>query len=237
MVLFKKAFLLFVLSLVAIFAWSSNHQQLKQQLQNTLDFNINSIVNSPIEGIYQLNTERGIFYASTDGKYVMQGRIYNAEAGMRDETEAALKAFRLNGVKQFVSDAIEFKAENEKYAVTVFTDTSCGYCQRMHEQMSEYNNMGITVRYLAFPRAGLASKEFDDLVSVWCAEDPKKALTMVQAGKPVKASSCDNSIDEQFRLGQQIGVNGTPNIILPDGRIIAGYQSATELMMSLTTPG
>ncbi|KMT63691.1 thiol:disulfide interchange protein [Catenovulum maritimum] len=236
MVLFKKALMLLVLPLVTIFALANSHQQLQQKLQNALEWQINSIVNSPIEGIYQLDTERGIFYASADGKYLMQARIYNVEAGMRDETEAALKAVRLNGVKRFVGDAIEFKADNEKYAVTVFTDLSCAYCQRMHEQMSEYNSIGITVRYLAFPSAGLSSQGFDDLISVWCAKDPKHAMTLAQAGKPIAANSCKNSIEEQFRFGQQIGINGTPNIILPDGSIIAGYQSASELLMTLTTP-
>lgn len=44
---------------------------------------------------------------------------------------------------------IEFKAPNEKYAITVFTDITCGYCVRLHSQIKEYNDLGITVRYLA----------------------------------------------------------------------------------------
>lgn len=49
---------------------------------------------------------------------------------------------------------IEYKAANEKYVVTVFTDITCGYCVRLHSQMKEYNDLGITVRYMAFPRQG-----------------------------------------------------------------------------------
>lgn len=229
--------MLFVLSLVAVFAVADNHQQLQQKLQEVMGWEVNSIVDSPIDGIYQLNTERGIFYASADGKYLMQARIYNVNEGMRDETEAALTGVRAEGVKRFASDVIEFKAENEKYAVTVFTDISCGYCRRLHEQIGQYNDLGITVRYLAFPRAGLSGKGFDDLVSVWCAKDPKNAMTMAKAGKSVETASCENSIADQFRFGQQIGVNGTPNIILPDGGMIPGYQPAPQLLMALQAAG
>ncbi len=48
----------------------------------------------------------------------------------------------------------------EKHVITVFTDITCGYCHKLHEQMADYNALGITVRYLAFPRqAGQRCRE------------------------------------------------------------------------------
>jgi len=202
-----------------------------------MGWKVNSIADAPVDSLYQLNTERGIFYASKDGKYLMQARIYNIDAGMRDETEAAMSSIRVEGIKQFDSDVIEFKAKNEKYVVNVFTDISCGYCRRLHEQMGEYNERGITVRYLAFPRAGLQGGTFNDMVSIWCAADQQEAMTQAKAGESVDLARCENSIAEQYRFGQKVGVNGTPFIVLPNGNLIPGYQPAAALLQTLQSAG
>ena len=148
-------------------------------------------------------------------------------------TEQAMTSLRIEGVAQFDEKAIEFKAKNERYVVNVFTDISCGYCQKLHNEIAQYNDLGITVRYLAFPRAGLGSQSYDELVAVWCAKDPKEALTVAKSGGHVTQSQCANSVAEQYSLGQRIGVAGTPYIVLPDGSLIGGYQPAYQLIQSL----
>ncbi|MDC9435736.1 thioredoxin fold domain-containing protein, partial [Clostridioides difficile] len=55
-------------------------------------------------------------------------------------------------------EMIVYKAPDEKHVITVFTDITCGYCHKLHEEMKDYNALGITVRYLAFPRQGLESQ-------------------------------------------------------------------------------
>jgi thiol:disulfide interchange protein DsbC len=99
--------------------------------------------------------------------------------------------------------------------------------------MSEYNDAGITIRYLAFPRAGLTSQTYTDMVSVWCSKDQQNALTNAKAGDDVDTAKCANTVAEQFKFGQKIGVNGTPNIVLPDGSLIPGYQPAPRLLEAL----
>ena len=50
---------------------------------------------------------------------------------------------------------IVYKAPNEKHSITVFTDISCGYCRKLHRELNDLLDAGITVKYLAFPRGGL----------------------------------------------------------------------------------
>ena len=225
-----------VKSLVAVIALSAafasnadNYDQVKQKLQASLSLSILSIADAPVPGLIQVNTDRGLFYASEDGKYFMRANIYNLDAQMRNETEVALTSIRLDGLKDFADDVIEFKAENEKYVVNVFTDITCGYCRKLHNEIAEYNDAGITVRYLAFPRGGLNSAGYQDMVSVWCAEDKQDAMTTAKAGSKVANSTCANSVAEQYRFGQRVGVTGTPNIILSNGTVIPGYQPAKVL--------
>jgi len=95
-----------------------------------------------------------------------------------------------------------------------------------HKEVPKLNNAGITVRYLMYPRAGPGSPTFIKSVSVWCADDQKKAIGMAKEGGVLEAKTCDNPVLEQFKLGQQIGVTGTPTLILENGKILPGYLPA-----------
>jgi thiol:disulfide interchange protein DsbC len=216
----------------------------KNKVQKMLGMTVSSIGDAPVPGLLQVVTEKGLFYISKDAKYFLQARIYNLDEGMRNETEITLGDIRLGGMSDFQDSMIEYKAEKEKFVVSVFTDITCGYCQKLHNQMDEYNDLGITVRYLAFPRGGKQSPSYKGMASVWCAEDPQEALTEAK-GNPSKAianskngdrvenKSCATKVAQQYAFGLRIGVSGTPNIVMPDGSMIPGYQPPQQLVQAL----
>lgn len=232
---------LLIASAAFLFASSSTIAQvksdsldaLKAKLSQTIGLEVTAIGDAPVKGLYQVNTNRGLFYVSEDGTYFLQARIYNIDEGMRNETEATLSGIRMDGIGQFDDSAIVFKAKNEKSVITVFTDITCGYCRKLHNEIGEFNDMGITVKYLAFPRQGLASSNYNDMVSVWCAKNPQAALTDAKSGTKVSSTVCENQVAAQYEFGQQVGVSGTPNIILPDGSMIPGYQPAKAIAQQL----
>lgn len=208
-------------------------KRVTDKIETILQMGVKKVTDSPLPGMYQVVTERGLFYVSHDAKYFVQGRVFNLDEGMRNETEEALSGLRLDGMKAFQNDMIEFKAENEKYAVAVFTDITCGYCRKLHNEMAEYNKRGITVRYLAFPRGGPNSQSFSDMESVWCAKDKQEAMNLAKAGDSIAKTECANKVRDQYLFGQQIGVTGTPAMILADGSIVPGYQPAGQLEQAL----
>jgi thiol:disulfide interchange protein DsbC len=210
-----------------------NYGQVKAKLQASLGMQVSSIGDAPVSGLLQVMTEKGLFYTSEDGKYLLQARIYNIEDGMRNVTEEALGSVRLGGLKEFKDAFIEYKADKEKYVVNIFTDITCGYCRKLHNEMDQYNALGITVRYLAFPRGGVNSNSFTDMVSVWCADDKQEAMNNAKAGGTVANKNCETKVAEQYAFGQRIGVNGTPNIIMPNGSVIPGYQPPKQLEEAL----
>ncbi|MGJ8679869.1 bifunctional protein-disulfide isomerase/oxidoreductase DsbC [Paraglaciecola sp.] len=212
---------------------AEDYTAVKNKISRTLQLEVMSVTPAPIDGLLQVMTERGLFYTSLDGGYFVQGRIYNLDEGMRNETEEALTGARLAGLESFKESVIEYKADNEKYVVNVFTDITCGYCRKFHNEMQDYNDLGITVRYLAFPRAGLGAKSFYDMVSVWCADNPNKAMDDAKGGTEVASKTCNSKIPEQYSFAQQMGVNSTPNIVLPNGALIKGYQPAAQLEQAL----
>lgn len=133
------------------------NDMLKQKIQSTLGLEVNSITASPVEGLYQAITNRGVLYITADGSKLIHGNIYDLNNQMNNLTEKALAGPRLDMLKEFESKMLVYKAKDEKHVVTVFTDITCGYCRKLHREMKDYNDLGITVRYLAYPRQGVPS--------------------------------------------------------------------------------
>ena len=215
--------------------------RVKAKLSNSLGFKVASIKPSPMAGIVEVITDQGLFYASADGNFLLHGKMYGLGENVSNLTEESLAQVRVDGMEKFSDAMIVFPAKNEKHVVTVFTDITCGYCRKMHEQIEDYNDKGITVRYLAYPRAGVKdrtgqySQGFKDLRSIWCHEDPQQALTKAKTGSNVAARICDKPIEDEFNFGRQIGVSGTPAIVLANGMMVPGYQDPSKLFMLLET--
>lgn len=208
---------------------------LKGKLEGKLGLTITKIEETPVPGIALIISTQGLFYSSYDGDYFIQGKLYSIKSKVTDLAEQSLSKIRLKGLEKFKDDMIVFKAKNEKYVVSVFTDITCGYCRKMHKEMDGYNNLGITFRYLAYPRSGIKDQAGNDssgykkLRSVWCADNPKEAMTNAKNNRDVDYKTCDNTIEEQFSFGRQVGVNGTPAIILSNGMMVPGYQPPEQL--------
>lgn len=230
--------LILMVSLVCIstlaLAQETQYKVANDKLENLLGLEVADIKPSPINGLLEVLTDRGLFYVSEDGKFFVQGRVFNIDERMQNETELALSSVRLEGIKRFEDSMIEFKAKDEKFKVTVFTDITCGYCRKLHNEIESYNKAGITVQYLAFPRAGLNSQPYQDMVSVWCSEDQQSALTEAKNGSSVRSKECNGEkVAQQYKFGQQVGVSGTPAIVFENGTMVPGYQPAGQLLKAL----
>jgi thiol:disulfide interchange protein DsbC len=134
-------------------------------------------------------------------------------------------------------DMIIYEAEGERKAtITVFTDVDCPYCRKLHAEIAEMNRLGIAVRYLAYPRTGLLdsstglpTETTTKMISTWCAEDRKAMLTSAKRGGDIPVIECDSPVEEQYQLGREVGVTGTPALVLEDGTILPGYVPAATL--------
>jgi len=199
----------------------------------TLELSVTSINPSAVDGLYEVLTDRGVYYVSKNAQFLVHGNIYNLDQQMENVTEKSLTALRQDRLKAFEKDMIIYKAQDEKHVITVFTDTSCGYCQKLHAEMADYNNLGITVRYLAFPRGGVNSNAYNTMVSIWCADDPKSAMDNAKSRKQIEPKSCENSVNAQHELGQLFGVTGTPALVLENGALQPGYLPAARLLQLL----
>lgn len=186
-------------------------------------FKSEDITPSRIPGLFQLKYGPNVFYMSADGRYIVRGDVIDVTQGT-NVTEVERKKARIDAIDSLGEDSmIVFSPEEVKGTITVFTDITCPYCAKLHQEVGQLNESGVKVRYLAFPRVGVPSSVADDMASVWCADNPRKALTEAKAGLGVDPKDCPNPVNEHYNIGNMVGVNGTPTIILEDGSLIGGY--------------
>jgi thiol:disulfide interchange protein DsbC len=195
--------------------------------------NIRLIKESPIAGFKEVVVDGKVLYVSSDGKYLLQGSLIDmaARKNITEASEAVQRKALLAAVPN--NRKISFAPAAPKYRVTVFTDIDCGFCRKMHSQISEYNKLGIAVDYLFFPRAGIGSESFQKAVNVWCAPNRNVALTMAKNDRILPKKNCTNYVTMDYKLGLQAGVDGTPAVYTASGAVIGGYLSPEDMLKTL----
>ncbi len=192
---------------------------------------------APFPGFREVLVSGQVLYVSDDGRYLIQDQPYDIQARRPASSTALLqhRKEKLDGIAK--GDRIIFAAAQPRHTITVFTDIECGYCRKLHQDVPELNRMGISVEYVAFPRMGLGSKDYTDMISVWCAVDRRKALTSAKEGEPVAPKNCTNPVAMQYTLGQQVGVSGTPAIFAAEGTQLGGYITPAQMKQALDKLG
>lgn len=191
---------------------------------------------SPVTGVYEFSRDSQIAYASSDGRYVIVGDMFDldSDANISETRRRTIRARILETVPE--TEMLVYAPKAPKYTITVFTDIDCGYCQRMHSQMAEYNRLGIGVRYLFYPRSGPGSDSWQKAERVWCSPNRNDALTRSKRGEKVTSPNCPTeAIARDYELGRKMALDGTPAIILASGEMLPGYTPPGQLMNYLKT--
>ena len=193
---------------------------------------------TPVTGIFRVKIGSDYVYLTANGQYAFAGSLVDLSTG-ENLTEARRNRDRLEVLSGFpADDFLLFPAEGEERArVLVFTDTTCPYCRKLHQEVPALREAGVTVAYIPFPRGGENSPGYRDLRSVWCAEDRPRAFDVAtgQAEGQLGAGDCSaaTAVDAGYRLGVQLGVRGTPTIVLPSGSALPGYVNARGVLARL----
>ncbi len=208
---------------------AAQFDKIKERMTKELGQTPTSIASSPIKGLYEVVIGPEVYYMTQDARYIFRGDLLDmqSKANLTDAKRDGARLAALDAIGE--KNMIVFAPKETKHTITVFTDIDCGYCRKLHSEMAEYNNLGIKVRYMAYPRAGIPSESYNKAVSVWCADDRKKAMTAAKVSGSITAKTCDNPVAKEFELGQALGVNGTPALVLENGKIYPGYAPAKQL--------
>lgn len=228
--------LLFFSSLLMTFTVSAdevgNAEKLKQALAKSMpNVKATRISATPVEGLYEVIVGSQVVYMSVDARYMIEGDLFDLKT-KRNVSEEAKSTIRLAAIEKLGADnMLVYKPEKVKNTITVVTDIDCPYCRRLHNEIPDYMKNEVQVRYIFMPLKGAA--DMKKTVSVWCSDDQQTALDTAKSGGNVEEKTCDNPINDHLVLARELGVRGTPAILLEDGRLLPGYVPVDKLVAEI----
>ena len=183
------------------------------------------------DNFHEIIINKQIYYATNDGKYLIVGNVINLNT-KESITENTKMNQRLSIIDSIdMKNYMIFKPKKTDHILTIFTDTSCPYCQKLHNEIPDLLENNIEIRYVLFSRNGNDVDAYQQLVSAWCSADKVDALEDLFAGDILDdISDCENPIARNFDYAGSLSVEGTPTIFLEDGRIIPGYQNYKNIL-------
>lgn len=208
-------------------------EQLAEQLPG---IEASDISESAIPGMYEIAVGSNVAYVTSDGRYLLQGDLYDlsTRANLTEERRSRARVSMLAGVDSDSMIIFSPKDGEVKHTITMFTDIDCGYCRQFHSGIDRVNALGIEVRYLFYPRTGPDTESWAKADKVWCAENRSEAFTVAQLGGPVPEEICEGTpVNGHWDLGHLVGVRGTPAIYNETGAQVGGYLPPDTLLERL----
>ena len=197
-----------------------------------------SLDDSVVDGLYAVSIGSEVIYVSKDGKFLIRGEIYDLQNSV-NVTEEKRVLGRLDVMQSLDEETmIIYEPEKIKHTITIFTDIDCGYCRKFHQQIGDYLDLGIRVRYLSFPRTGPDTESWEKAQSVWCSKNRQDSLDRAKQGKNIDSVFCfDSPVEKHYNLGSVFNISGTPTIVTEKGKVIVGYLPPESLLFRLTEEG
>jgi thiol:disulfide interchange protein DsbC len=242
----KTSNLRFGIALSAVFFFSGNQAVADEEVSAELQkvratvsdmfsgIDAEDIFASEVDGWYTIRRGAIVAYISADGRYLLQGDLIDLEnsVNLSEESRNGSRIKTLAGVSN--EQLIVFTPEHVRHSISVFTDIDCSFCRRLHSQIDEYLAEGIEVRYFLYPRSGPATPSWSKAEDVWCADDRNSAITLAKLDQTFPKHACDASIiNTHYAMGQDVGLRGTPAIVLEDGTLFSGYLPPKQLSAAI----
>ncbi len=233
-----KPLLLLLLLAISFPAIADEASTLKQKLTkmfpNEVPF---EVTKTPVPGLFEVDFGDSFMYITADAQYAVKGDIIHmlTNANLTDMKRSENRLKTMSAITD--KNTIIYPAKNKMVRMTVFTDIDCSYCRKLHSQMAGYNKLGIEVRYAFYPRAGIGSNSYKKAVSVWCADDRRKALDNAKSGQEIENRDCKNPVKLHIDVANKLGINSTPTLVFDDGTVIPGYIPPARLLSVIKQRG
>jgi len=215
-----------------IMAETDSVEVLRQALAKSMpDVKPTKISASPVDGLYEIIVGSQVVYMSVDARYMIEGDLIDIKT-KKNISEDAKSEVRLALINKLSSEQmLVYRPEKVKDVITVVTDIDCPYCRRLHSEVPTYLEKNVEVRYIFMSLKGAA--DMKKTISVWCSDDQQLALDIVKSGGEIEEKTCDNPIKEHLAMARELGVRGTPAIILENGQLLPGYVPVDKLVAEI----
>lgn len=191
---------------------------------------------SPINGLYEVIMGRNIAYTDSTGKYMLFGHVFDMSAQKDLTADELTEISKIDVSKLPIKNAIKTVHGNGKRVMYLFSDPECPFCKQVEPELAKLDN--VTIYTFPFPIESLHPGTTDVSKRIWCAKDQSAAWKQMLAKgtlpKEAATADCNNPIEANGRLGDSLGIRGTPTLIFSNGTIIPGASTAAEIEKHLS---
>lgn len=204
-------------------------------LEGAVD-NVVGVLPGPIPGIWEIDVERGgkkyPLYLDYSGRYLFNGQVIRMSDRLNLTGERYTDLNRVDVSSIPLDGAIVIGNPKAARKVVVFDDLDCPYCAQLHGEIKKVvaadPETAFYIRIYSRTNSPAGNKKAK---SILCAKkNPAKLLDDAFAGKPIPPADCKTTaVDDTMRLAARLQIQGTPTMVLPDGRLISGFLKAEAL--------
>jgi len=208
-------------------------------LEGAVD-NVLAVLPGPIQGIWEVDVRKGgksyPLYLDYSGKHLFNGQIIRMSdrENLTGQRYTDLNRVDLSTIP--LKDAVILGNPAAKKKVVLFDDPDCPWCRKLHGEVKQVVARKPEIAFFVrvYSRNNNPATARKALAIVCGKKDSAKLLDDAFAGKSLPEAKCKtDAVEETARLAEQLGIQGTPAMILPDGRLVSGYMQADALIRLL----
>lgn len=211
-------------------SFAAIEQAVRQAMPST---SIDAIAPSPIPGLVEVVAGRNVLYADISGRWLVVGHLYDLTTARDVTAERKAQLARLDWKALPFEAAVHYGEGPLRLAV--FSDPDCPWCRKLHQALRQAE--GIEVWEIMFPVPALHPQARDKAVAILCDARPADALMRAMDGtakdsEPPAADCTERArelVDQAMAFGRAHGIQGTPALVAPDGRVHNGYLPIEQL--------
>lgn len=218
---------------------SECHKLTKEEAGKVLGKAVDNVVGvqpGPFQGVWEVDVARGgktyPLYLDYSLKYLISGQFIRLSDMANLTGQRYQDLNRVDVASIPVRDAIRVGSKAAKKTVIVLSDPTCPYCVKLHGEIKKAAAKDPDVAFLVmpYPRNPKDVATYRKCQAVICSKS-EKLLDDAYAGKALPEPDCNTgAVDDTIRLTERLKIEGTPMMILPDGRMISGYMEAEALL-------
>ena len=248
----KKIFGVLTLGLGSLAVACPNPQTVQEDIKKIFKapLKVVEVRPAPVKGLCEaitsLGGEKYIFYTDESGRYLLLGSrpfvnifdLKNLENITRKELEE-LNKLSPEQVKE-LDKYVAFTYGTKGKTVYLFTDPECPFCQRLEPTLKKLADEGkIKIKVILFP-LWFHPHAKEKAVAMVCKNIGWKGLSneywTSEKMKQLKNWQCERGkelIEKSIKLGNKIGVSGTPTMITQSGKKVVGALPEAQLKKEL----
>jgi thiol:disulfide interchange protein DsbC len=194
---------------------------------------------SPVKGLYEVTVKQknrqAVAYLDFSKKLLIPGPVFDI-ASKRPITPPPVEIPKILSKSDLdtipLTDSIIMGNPAGKKRMFVFTDPECPFCGKLHGELKKLVALDpdLAVYIKMYPLSSHPTAY--DKARVILGSKSEELLVRAFNGEqlpPPGEKDPKEPVDESLKLGEKLGVDGTPTMILPGGRLISGAMDAAAL--------